>query len=227
MRPYILKVEAGAEEPAHCGGPNNYVRLYPTASVNVTLKDRDNNQEVILRPGDDAVLHDFTELYVSHDGMAEETFTLFVGKNVRVGGAEISGNVTVIGGTVDTVSVLTGITNPLVPQVMGESAYFRDSSSAALNIIVTPAANTAGIVITNLSLYSFGAMERLMAKGSAPSTWNDPAALTVACRYETAGNLAQEALLPLPLKILPGYGLYEQASIGSASSGLQLAFEVL
>lgn len=97
MRPYTFKVAAGTEEPAFFGHAN-YVKLSKTATVNVTIKDPDGNQEHILRPGGDVLLRPFDELRFSHDGASDTAFTVNVGFDTKATDAEISGAVQPVGG---------------------------------------------------------------------------------------------------------------------------------
>ena len=102
MRPYVFKIASGAEESEFFGDGANYVRLDESATVSVTVKSPDNNEQVTLKAGDDVVLTPFDELRLSHDGAGDTVFTLYVGRNTRLGGARIGGSVQVTGGSDNT-----------------------------------------------------------------------------------------------------------------------------
>lgn len=115
----------------------------------------------------------------------------------------------------------------VAPHPLGSGAYWRQSASAALNTIVTPAANVAGVRIDALTLYAGGVYVRLMAKASAPSAWNDGAARTIALASASGSALVTSAHVALPLLVPAGLGVYEQASGGGGTSNTALAYEVL
>lgn len=113
----------------------------------------------------------------------------------------------------------------VTPPSLRTTPYYRLSSSTALNTIVTPAANTAGVVVSPGVLYSAGGsvQERLMAKASAPSAWNDPAAITIAVLM---ANADYSRNFDGPFVVPAGFGLYEQADqLGAA--GASFGYEVL
>jgi hypothetical protein len=105
------------------------------------------------------------------------------------------------------------------------STYFRQSSVNTLATIVTPAANVNGVRI----LFWFaqhaagGASQRIMAKSSAPSAWNDAAANTVGFCYNGASCLGAA----MPIDIPAGLGLYEQSSNGANVSTAIVEYAVL
>lgn len=218
MRPYLLKIAAGAEEPVTFGGPVNYIRLYPTASVNVKIRTEDTGLEYTLRPGEDADLKAFDNLLVSHDGAGEEVFTLYVGKDERVGGAEISGNVTLIGGPVDEIKNpvnVQSIADPLTPQALF-SSYYVVLAASTLVTILSPAANINGVRIDYAYLLmssSLGNSCRLTCKSSAPIIYDDQNAATIliGTLNSTSGHVANGER-QVPFLVPAGMGIYVQAS---------------
>lgn len=109
------------------------------------------------------------------------------------------------------------------PITLSGTAYRRGSSSAALNTIVTPAANINGVKITALTLSKVVAGEmRCMIKQSAPASYDD--GIGIAFDIGT-GDL--DNLVSLPLLVPAGWGLYEQASSAANGSTIDIAYEVL
>lgn len=111
----------------------------------------------------------------------------------------------------------------VAPATLPATGYFRNTSSAALNTLVTPAGNTAGVLVHSLSGNATGLTVRIMAKASAPATWDDTTASTLL--HVASGNLV--SLCALPLLLPAGLGLYEQASSASAGSQVSVVYEVL
>lgn len=119
-----------------------------------------------------------------------------------------------------------GIADPLTPHSLSGTGYWRLSASAALNTIVTPAANINGVKITAYSLYSYNAHVRLIAKTAAPATWDDGIGLFY--HYtDTAAAARVKNGTNLPIIIPPGFGLYEMADTAGSVSGCGIAHEVL
>lgn len=115
------------------------------------------------------------------------------------------------------------LTPPLIPA----TGYYRRSVSSALSTIVTPAANTKGIRLGPRVVTSYGDACRLMIKTSAPSAWNDSAAVTV-LRSEVVSAVGNQHAEDSVEYVVPaGYGLYEQAEGVAASTSVTVAYEVL
>ena len=111
----------------------------------------------------------------------------------------------------------------ITPPSARTTTYFRKSLSVALSTIVTPAANLAGIAVSRgVVLSGAGEAIRLMMKTSAPTAYNDSAALTLAYRQVT-GELFWERDFIVPA----GYGLYEQAGGSGSETSVQFGYEVL
>lgn len=94
MRPFTCKIATSEEEEFAFGEGRNYVRLESNATVNVTIKDIDKNQEYTLQAGDDVQFNEFDSLIVSHDGASETSFILYVGKNTKAGSSKVAGSIT-------------------------------------------------------------------------------------------------------------------------------------
>lgn len=146
----------------------------------------------------------------------------------------------VTGGTLDAVTVITdpvqvsGITNPVpqaVHEIGGIAAGAVATKLSVLQTIVTPAANTAGVVV-NVAALSAGAGDgavRLMAKDSAPTDWADTAAATLlfARTDGTHGESLAENAVTLPLRVPAGMGLYVQGSSVGDFKDYFVIYEVL
>ncbi len=104
MKPYNLKIAAGVEEPYTFSRDSNFILLDESATVTVTVKSPDSNEQTVLSAGDWAKLTPFTDLRLSHDGTADTVFTIYVGRNTMKGSQRIGGSVEVTGGSKNTAS---------------------------------------------------------------------------------------------------------------------------
>lgn len=106
-------------------------------------------------------------------------------------------------------------------------AYHRHSGSAALNTIVAPASNTAGVEVYGaFVMNSAGAMERtrVMAKDSAPASVDDTTANTLAIAVMAYPIIGAHRF---PIKLPIGMGLYEQSSSAAGASTASVTYRVL
>lgn len=139
--------------------------------------------------------------------------------DVIIGDGEFGANktsTTITGGRLDAALLRT-------------TEYKRTSISTALNTVVTPAANTNGIIITSALAGVAGGETRIMAKTSAPASLED-GVLIYAHYSSSSGTYYQEIVSPvvtLPIQIPAGFGLYEQSSSAIITSYVQISYEVL
>ncbi len=152
MRPYVFKIASGAEESEFFGDGANYVRLDESATVSVTVKSPDNNEQVTLKAGDDVVLTPFDELRLSHDGAGDTVFTLYVGRNTRLGGARIGGSVQVTGGSGNTAS--PPFVNTRVRDAKNGNHFIMKESVAWPELSITnPAGSGYDIFVWSMLIY--------------------------------------------------------------------------
>ena len=125
---------------------------------------------------------------------------------------------------------IAGITNPLTPHEIATTHYERLSGSTdALETIVTPAANTNGVVIYAARIKTaIGYHMRLMVKQSAPTAWDDTDAISNMhnSSSSTIGRL-ESLKCAFPVKIPAGYGVYIQSSYAGSVSGCFVNYKVL
>lgn len=127
-------------------------------------------------------------------------------------------------GTVASVTNV-GTVGEVTPRELGPTAYFRHSTTAALATLVTPAANVAGVRVDAAWCLSAGPVVRVMAKASAPATWDDATAHTLALARNPEGPGGGMSHFPI---ILPaGVGLYEQPAAATAATQVGVSYEVL
>lgn len=105
------------------------------------------------------------------------------------------------------------------------SAYFRRTTSSALNTIVAPASNVAGVRVDAATIYGAtgNGLVRIMAKSSAPTSVNDTGAHTLLMTYAELQIVDREVPIILPA----GVGLYEQAEAAAGNSFVSVSYEVL
>ncbi len=111
------------------------------------------------------------------------------------------------------------VINPPTPDELAEQ-YFSSLATVALQTIVTPAANVNGVIIHGVGIWvSVADAGRFMAKNSAPLSWDDTDANTIALATSASVNPYGVNLSKLTeTKIIPaGMGVYLQYS-GSIST---------
>ena len=122
---------------------------------------------------------------------------------------------------------MSGKTTP--PTLRG-STYRVDLPGTALQTLIAPASNVAGVVIyAYWCIYNSGP-SRLMAKSAAPTAWSDAAARTIGAFLNQAsvGRVMQDGSCALPIILLPGEGLYFQGNgVGTAESFVDVNAEIL
>ena len=243
MRPYVLKIPAGAED-SQFFGKANVVYLSPRANVRVTVKNPDNDEAFELTPGGSARLSMFSELRISHDGTGTETFTIYVGMNTEARTAQVSGNIQPVGGSDNTANppiiksitdpvtvqgitdpvTVQGITDPLSPQdITGAVSYGRYSASSTLNTILSPASNVNGCIVYMTLAGVYSGVVSIMAKQTAPTGPLDTGAIYLDSNW----SMNRISKTTLPLLVPAGFGLYEQSNTTSYSSQAQLVYKVL
>ena len=156
---------------------------------------------------------DFKRLYITCAAQPGLVLNLWFGSDVHI----VPPNQDIA--SIGTVSLISAIT----PRSIGTTAYNRWSTSAALNTVLAPASNLAGVVVVSVGLPVGADGIRFMAKTSAPSSFSDTTALEIATRK----NSTSAFQLALPLLIPAGYGLYEQADGAGGNSGVFVGFTVL
>ncbi len=160
---------------------------------------------------------EFNRLFLSNTAQAGKVLHLWYGRGFHF----LQPNLDIASiGTIDLVSAIT-------PPPVRATPYFRLSSSAALNTIVTPAANTAGVRVSRGYISSSNQVRaRLMMKQTAPTSWNDSAAVTLAMADSAAG--VQFPLMWDNEFIVPaGWGLYEQGEGAGNFTSVSFGYEVL
>lgn len=91
MKPYTLKIPAGAEYPLFVGR-GDYVRVHESAQP-LTVENPHNSEAVELYEGDDANLTPFEELRFSHGAAGEVEAVVYIGNGTRAGSSRIGGDV--------------------------------------------------------------------------------------------------------------------------------------
>lgn len=113
MRPYKQFVKAGEEQDIFSGEGGRVIALDADATVNVTVRDPDRNQEFRLKPGAVVRFERFDSLRVSHDGADDTLITLYIGgAEANAESAQVSGSVEITGGVVAlSGGVVDGVTD--------------------------------------------------------------------------------------------------------------------
>ncbi len=158
---------------------------------------------------------EFDKLFITNTAQAGKFLYLWYGRGFRF--LQPNADITSIG-TVDLVSAIT-------PPEHAQTGYRRNSISSALNTIVAPAANTAGVRVSYASLSAYDHDVRMMIKQSAPATYQDGTALLNseinAVSAERTNYRTDEFIVPA------GFGIYEQASGATNLTSVELAYQVL
>lgn len=112
---------------------------------------------------------------------------------------------------------------------LATSFYFL-GASVALQTIVAPASNVAGIKVLAAAVVIRNITSgRVMAKTSAPTGVDDAAANTVAYRAALNGYAPNGVIegQTFPILLPPGLGLFAQKTDAEATSGFLVEYEVL
>jgi hypothetical protein len=115
-------------------------------------------------------------------------------------------------------------------QLGAEQLAAASSTSAALVTVVTPAANVNGVVIKTMQHYGNTDTWALLAKESAPSTYDDAAAHCIFRHYSASGTKQNDfspAHLQLPILIPAGFGIYHQKSGTAYAHSTIMTWDVL
>lgn len=160
------------------------------------------------------------ELIIENEAGVPVTLLLLLA-NGEFTDPELSGTVTV--SSIVTPPTIQAITDPSPPHPLGTN-YTRLNASAALVTIVTPAANTAGVIVYGCHIAS-AAWARVMAKTSAPASYSDAAANTIAANASNS-YVAKNNEQVMPVLVPIGMGLYEQNS-GASTTFVSVNYEVL
>ena len=160
--------------------------------------------------------------YVELNSAGAQTVTVLLTEGQFKTG-ELTGRVSI--SNAPNIGTVAAITPPALA-----TPYYRNSVSTSLQTLVTPAANTAGVVVYGMTgwVYSAGGYAvRIMAKTSPPASIQDAAAHTLlyvaTCVGQPLGSTSQIAL---PVMLPSGTGLYEQSSDGTGSV-VTVTYEVL
>lgn len=162
----------------------------------------------------------FKGIYITNTAQSGKILNLWYGLGERI--TPPNQDITSIQ-SISTLDLVSAITPPSIRT----TPYFRYSVSSALNTIVAPAANTAGVRVGRglIGHVSSTMWMRLMMKASAPATYDDAAAITLSAIRTTSPNLERswesEFIVPA------GYGLYEQSNEAINPSYAQLGYTVL
>lgn len=121
----------------------------------------------------------------------------------------IVGAVSLTGGTVDAV---TAITNPPTPRTLVDQ--WGGLITNAVSTIITPAANTGGVRVDNVSMLQWltTGQVNVVAKSSAPSGFNDTTSHVMWFAKLDAGLYSAEKA-NLPVIVPAGLGIYAIADV--------------
>jgi len=147
---------------------------------------------------------DFKRLYITCVAQAGKSLNLWFGSDVHI----IPPNQDI--NNIGTVSLLSAVTPPALGV---NSSTVINASLVALQTLVTPAANTVGLVLKTAHVQAYSSSVRMMVKTSAPSAWSDTAAMTVLFGGYS-GNFGP-SFLSSPLSLPAGVGLYVQGDAGA------------
>lgn len=231
MRPAVIQVAAGSEEWISTGADDRVIFLDTRSTVNVTIRDRDRQQQFYLTPGGAVIFgKGFDGLFVSHDGASDTLITLYVGGRESIGfAAQVSGNIQIVGGSQNTanppiIDTVNSIINPLTPRTL--VTQWGAPSGTTLQTLVTPAANTNGIRVDADGVVVTGSTGqcRFMAKTSAPASIGDMSARTINW-YHITTSARTGGSPQYPFIIPAGEGLYFQADATSIQATID--YEVL
>ncbi len=96
MKPYTIKIAAGAKEIYTFGSGADYVRLATVgAGILVTVCVDETDESYVLGEGDEVFFSEFSRLRVSHSSAVEQTIKLYIGRGTRAGSSKVSGSITV------------------------------------------------------------------------------------------------------------------------------------
>jgi len=219
MRPESLIVGTGNLERYDVKG--NYIRL-KTGVVPITFKTH-NDDEVTLEQGGSTTLEPFDYLLIEHNDAADQNIEFYIGRDdEKITEQKFSGSAQVTGGSDNTASPpkILEVVNPPTPQTL--VTPWAIYLGTALQTIVTPGANTAGIRIDNISMGSWGAagVARVMRKSSAPSAYTDGYGLSVGYTNSYVDKVKMPIIIPA------GQGLYAQGNIANIAY-VSIDYEVL
>ena len=94
MQKLEVQVATGVDRYTPLAGEYNYIQLDSRQTANVTIVDKDGNQEYYLKPGRAARLQPFSRLFISHDGAGTENLVMWLANDGEEGDTqEFSGDV--------------------------------------------------------------------------------------------------------------------------------------
>ncbi len=128
--------------------------------------------------------------------------------------------------SVNNTPTIAAVTAALTPPSL-VTGYYRKSITSALQTIITPAQNTAGIRVHYCMLGATvtEGRARIMAKTSAPASLDDTTANTLLYAYPNAGCYTAQQSFSI---LLPaGMGLYEISSNTANDSYCAIDYELL
>mgnify|MGYP001568156797 CR=1 FL=1 len=107
------------------------------------------------------------------------------------------------------------------PKKLGPSFYHRRDTSAGVNTIVAPAANTKGIRVSFVELYNSGATATaVLAKATTPTAYDDSGAQVILEGLAVVSVRDDEFVIP------PGIGLFD-ASNAVGLNFVAVSYEVI
>lgn len=176
--------------------------------VSATNKDGQTILSARMLQGERVTLdRPFNQLRIKNEGVEAVDVLLLVGS-----GNFESGRLTGSVALENTVSVdelagsrieSVGAIDPVSYE--GNQHWIMSEVTTSLKTIVSPSANTAGVVVVLAA--ETGVRARIMAKGSAPVSWDDPAAATLSI----SGGLDAMTVEARNIFLPAGVGIYAKA----------------
>lgn len=157
---------------------------------------------------------EFNRLWISNDAQAGKLLYLWYGRGFRW--LQTLDDITSIG----TISLVSAI----VPRAVATAWFRRGVNLSALQTIVTPAANTAGIIVHSAGAFINvnGDSMRVMWKTTAPASFGDTTAGTLAYAEgvsSTNTHRIQFSGGQFPTRLPAGVGLYVQQEHATDTAG--------
>lgn len=251
LRLLTIKIPANGFENLALDG--DYIRIQ---SASVAFKfQTDNQDDFQLVEGEEAKLKGFQVIKVINMDGADQTLSLYVGKDAAVGSAKVSGSVTVsneialnaptlaaletvdLGATtlaaLETVSVENKVKIEHGGQVYGAS--YRSTTALSANTaqtVFSAASNVNGAIVhaASFSDYATGVLSSaFLAKTSAPANVTDGDAILSGENITFIGSseYSSSASLKNPIFIPAGKGLYFISNINEIFASRSVLYTLL
>lgn len=135
MKPYRLRIEAGAEEEIFVGD-GDYVRI-AESSVAITVDSPDRYERITLTEGEDAKLSRFERLRLSHAAPGDVEVLIYIGNGTHASSSRIGGEVAIRqgGALALTAAAVTDTAAPICPPLASRRAlHVRNTGGAAVGL---------------------------------------------------------------------------------------------